>query len=187
MARYPDARSYPDGPRPAFGMAVWRYADGSTAVVPAVIHDDDEYPGFWEDAAMPSSWELRHRMLIDALAEVKREANVPESPEGSAGLISWEQSKALLDEWRKAPTLNCWPESAPSWRARRRSHEAHRGPVLPARARLPNLGRRDDCLEGPDFKRRDLRPRLEGEPLLPASRGHRFSYMRPLGAASGCG
>jgi hypothetical protein len=41
---------------PAFEITVERYDDGTTRV----------FGG-------PESWELRHRMLVDALAEVKRQ------------------------------------------------------------------------------------------------------------------
>ena len=62
----------PPPERPVYAMTVRRFADGRTEVTRAVIADADMGGTF----PMPESWELRHRMLVDALAEVKRQACV---------------------------------------------------------------------------------------------------------------
>ncbi len=62
--------------KPVYGITVLRHEDGRTELVMALdrcpsgisIESCDALP-------MPSSWELRHRMLIDACEHVKREAN----------------------------------------------------------------------------------------------------------------
>ncbi len=63
--------------RPVYGITVLRLEDGTTELVTALdrcpsgisIESCDALP-------MPESWEDRHAMLIDALAEVKRQAGV---------------------------------------------------------------------------------------------------------------
>lgn len=56
--------------RPIYGLTVLRYEDGRTEVTGAL----ERYDGQDWVVGMPSDWRLRHAMLIDALAEVKREA-----------------------------------------------------------------------------------------------------------------
>lgn len=60
--------------RPIYGLTVLRYEDGRTEVVPAYV---SAYPP--TAAPMPTDWQLRHAMLIEAAAEVKREAGVEPS------------------------------------------------------------------------------------------------------------
>ncbi len=57
--------------RPVYGITVLRYEDGRTEVRHALVAMGDEV----KNASMPGAWEHRHRMLIDALELVKREAN----------------------------------------------------------------------------------------------------------------
>lgn len=82
--------------RPVYGITVLRYPDG-TQVVREACH-----PATGDPVPMPASWEMRHKMLIDALAEVKREAGVTHEPERldgarAGGFISKEAAIELLN------------------------------------------------------------------------------------------
>lgn len=60
--------------RPIYGLTVLRYEDGRTEVKDA--WDDDNAGHVPELVPMPAHWEHRHKMLIDALGVVKREAGI---------------------------------------------------------------------------------------------------------------
>lgn len=81
--------------RPVYGITVLRYPDGRTEVTDAVDGNENLID-------MPASWEMRHKMLIDALEQVKREAGVTHEPERLKGvrvngLISKEAAIKLLN------------------------------------------------------------------------------------------
>ncbi len=80
--------------RPVYGITVLRYADGRTELVKALdrcpsgisIESCDALP-------MPTAWQHRHAMLIDACGLVKREAGEP-AFQASATIASAEQEVA---------------------------------------------------------------------------------------------
>jgi hypothetical protein len=76
--------------RAVFGLTVLRYADGRTEILDQVAPAEfslDKPPSYYVVSA-PESWELRHRMLVDAMAEVKRQAGVDRFPQPAADTAS---------------------------------------------------------------------------------------------------
>lgn len=71
--------------RPVYGLTVLRYDDGTTDVIRGA-----------EGVYAPTDWQFRHAMLVDAAAEVKREA-VQLPGVRCAGLISRDAAIELLN------------------------------------------------------------------------------------------